>query len=217
MEQAGHPHGCNCWAHWVGEELGEPHLWGPSQPLIQSSRSHWVPTTIPPVWSRRESRREISLRSSHFETQTEQSSCATKSWGSPHPSFPNPGAISPASHRQSHAPAPQPAETTAPTPCTLHPLAVARQTLRLGPCPVDSVQARLWPRVNKQPFLQGCCLLPPQPPSAGLAVPAARLRGLARSTPVVAVGSAAGARACHHGWRRAGLKQQTNKKHAQLG
>jgi len=127
----------------------------------------------------------------------------------------DPGATS-ASHRQSHAPALLPAETTAPTPCALCPLAVARQMLRLGPCPADLVRVRLWPRVNKQPFLRGCCLLPPQPPLAGLAVPAARLRGLARFTPVVAVGSAAGA-ACHHGWRRAGLKQQTNKKHAWLG
>lgn len=74
----------------------------------------------------------------------------------------------------------------------------------------------MWLRVNKQPFLWDSCLLPPQPPSAGLSVPVARLRGPARSTPVVAVGSAAGA-ACHQGWQRAGLKQQTNKKHAWLG
>lgn len=66
-EQVGHPHGCSHWAHCSVDELGGQHLQGPSQPLIQHSRNHWVPTTAPPVRSGSESRHEINIHSSHWK------------------------------------------------------------------------------------------------------------------------------------------------------
>lgn len=124
--------------------------------------------------------------------------------GCPHPSIPNTEAASKAARSQSRAPVPLPAETTAPTSCVLHLIAAARQTLRLGLCPLST------------PAAQGKQTAPPVRPLATMATWLARpywevpqapaLQSLWAQLHALSAITAGGERA-----------ETTNKKHVQLG
>lgn len=210
---------CSRWAYWAGDKLEGQHLQGPSQLFVRGSRSHWVPTTAPPVRSRTESRRAINLPSSHWKPK--QTIPAAPQGAGLSPSL-----LSKPRSRFSCEPLPKPC--TSSSASSNHSSHASRAPASHGGSP-DAVA---WP-VTRRPgtgtpaapgkqtaFHLG---LLPCATAATFSRPGSASSTAGKFSKVQPCGCCGLScrRCCHHGchrsWRRAGPIQQTNKKHARLG